>query len=357
VGNGWCAVRCLELFAGAGGAALGLERAGIEHSAAIEVDPAACATLRAARGAVIGADATDIAACESLWRQLYELDAWNAAGDELVAGDLGDDDEDPDVWMTARETLADAMVADAMRVDLLWSSPPCPLHSRANSRRRAVAFDGWPATVAWVDAVNPEWVTVENVGAALAEARGRWTADLVARGYACVSAILDAADFGAPQRRRRTLLMARKGGPVALPEPTHSATSSLYTQPHRTLGDAVPALRDSTDGLLRYTQGRAGSEPWRLEHPAPTVMCTEVKGTRASAASGWTFHGGPDRASDAAYLAVGRRRLTWEECAALQGFPAGYPFQGSTTERYRQIGNAVPPCLAEAVGRAILAML
>ena len=56
----------------------------------------------------------------------------------------------------------------------------------------------------------------------------------------------------------------------------------------------------------------------------------------------------------AALLSEMRRRLTVEEVAALQGFPADHPWQGTKTSRYRQVGNAVPPRLAEAVGRAIL---
>ena len=80
----------------------------------------------------------------------------------------------------------------------------------------------------------------------------------------------------------------------------------------------------------------------------------EVKGTRASASSGWTFSGGPDRASDTAFQATGRRRLTVAECAVLQGFPADWPWQGTQADRYRQVGNAVPPALAEAVGRALM---
>lgn len=178
-----------------------------------------------------------------------------------------------------------------------------------------------------------------------------------ARGYSVVSAVLAAEDYGVPQRRRRVVLMARRGGPVALPEPTHGAEPGFGRLPRRTLGEAVPLLRAEAgdDPHLRYTEGRAGSEPWRLGRPAPTVMCTEEKGTRASASSGWTFNGGPDRASDAAFLAVGRRRLTWQECAALQDFPADHPFQGPIGARYRQVGNAVPPKLAEVVGRAVLA--
>jgi site-specific DNA-cytosine methylase len=48
------------------------------------------------------------------------------------------------------------------------------------------------------------------------------------------------------------------------------------------------------------------------------------------------------------------RRLSVRECAGLQGFPAGHPFQGTKTARYRQVGNAVPPRLAEVVGRAVV---
>jgi site-specific DNA-cytosine methylase len=65
--------------------------------------------------------------------------------------------------------------------------------------------------------------------------------------------------------------------------------------------------------------------------------------------SGWTFYGGPDRAADAAFLAVGRRRLTPEECAALQGFAPLRRFVGGKEAVYRQIGNAVPPPLAAAL--------
>jgi DNA (cytosine-5)-methyltransferase 1 len=63
----------------------------------------------------------------------------------------------------------------------------------------------------------------------------------------------------------------------------------------------------------------------------------------------------PAGASDGMWLATGRRRLTWQECAVLQDFPTGHPFAGPADAKYRQIGNAVPPRLAEVVGRAALA--
>ena len=54
------------------------------------------------------------------------------------------------------------------------------------------------------------------------------------------------------------------------------------------------------------------------------------------------------------YHQTGRRCLTVEECAVLQGFPVAYPFWGQKAVRHRQVGNAVPPKLAEVVGKAIV---
>ncbi len=83
------------------------------------------------------------------------------------------------------------------------------------------------------------------------------------------------------------------------------------------------------------------------------MTCQEVKGTRASAASKWSFNGGPDRASDA----TGLRRISEAEAARLQGFPEGWPFRGTSEARYRQIGNAVEHETARAVIRSAVATL
>lgn len=84
------------------------------------------------------------------------------------------------------------------------------------------------------------------------------------------------------------------------------------------------------------------------------MTTSEEKGTRAHAPD-WTFNGGPDRASDAAFLVAGVRRIEVAEGLVLQGLPADWPLQGTRQDQYRQVGNAVPPPLAEAASRVVLA--
>ena len=137
------------------------------------------------------------------------------------------------------------------------------------------------------------------------------------------------------------------------------------TNPHGPAAEHERTLRDLTDEPCTtiaaqtggaagnagpFVETRAATEAERLDQPAPTVTTTEVKGTR-----GDHQKGGPDRASDALWLATGRRRLTVDECATLCAFPDGYPFQGTKTSRYRQVGNCVVVPCAEAIGRAVLA--
>lgn len=109
-----------------------------------------------------------------------------------------------------------------------------------------------------------------------------------------------------------------------------------------------------------------------LERPARTIQAAQERGGQAGlyaiCGAGLTGQGRP-RDSELPAPSIGAssspcvvdldlrqfRRLTPEECAALQAFPRAYPFKGSKTARYRQIGNAVPPPLAQAVGEAVLA--
>jgi DNA (cytosine-5)-methyltransferase 1 len=190
---------------------------------------------------------------------------------------------------------------------------------------------------------------------------------LRSEGYSVEVGNLQAEQYGVPQTRKRAILVARFGEPVSLPEPTHSRYYSrspemldpgvkpwvsmaealgfgLPNRPSPTVtgggtetGGAEPIAK-----LARYTsdpswvmrngsQERSATRP--VTHPAPTMI-----GGHDYAAKGWH------------QPATGQSvRLTVEEAATLQTFPAGYPWQGGKGKRFLQVGNAVPPKLAEAI--------
>ncbi len=391
----------VELFAGAGGAALGLHRAGFEHRALIEMDPAACDTLRASGlGPVLQMDVRDLEAIE---RTIYISDdlAWHLAGDRLLDSEL-----ENDAWMLERERVAQDIVQRDRVTDLMWASWPCQPWSTAGLSKGAQDDrNGWPWTVAAIDRFEPRWFVGENVRGLLEHRKDGHPdpfqcprcyfesiilAQLQSRFEHVGWYLIDCADLGLPQHRRRVVLWA---GPAPLPAPrlTHcdpkQAKQTMMfgpgLRPWVTMGEALglsvgdqvigggtnPFTRNgvqhprtfrdltsepsTTIAACDIDQNTNG--PWvvsRADRPAPTVTTVEWKGSDDM----YRPEGEQrrvDKASDALWAMTGRRRLTADECAVLQGLE-GHPFKGNQTQIYRQIGNAVPPVLAESIGRAVL---
>ena len=313
-------MRCVELFAGAGGAALGLEAAGIEHAALCEWDAHACATLRAAGlGPVVEGD-------------VRELDAI-----EAVAGPS---------------------------CDLLWSSFPCQAFSTAGKRLGASDDrNGWPWTVDALDRFRPRWFLAENVRGLITHSteghpdpyqcpacyfHGVILPQLRARFAHVGWWLLDAADYGVPQHRRRVIIWAGPS-PVKAPRPTHgdpgaARQGALFGPGVLPWVSMAEALGVSVDHCLfsgSWDKGR----PVQVI-PGPSTAVTVQVGKK----NVWDAASVPFLRDDGDY-----RRLTVPEAARLQDFPAGYPWQGPQTAQYRQVGNAVPPRMAEMVGRAVIA--
>lgn len=307
-------MKVLELFAGAGGAALGLHAAGMTAVAHVEWDRDACATMRAA----------DLV--------------------PVIEGDVRDLDG-----------IEAAMTGTP---DVLWSSFPCQAWSQAG--RRLGANDprnGWPWTVAALDRFQPAWFIAENVKGLTHHAskagcdragshpeecpgcylQGVILPDLRAR-FAYVEArVLDAADYGVPQHRQRLIIIAGPR-PVQWPEATHGPGTPLpYVSMAQAL-DLVPAT------------GTPPAAAARAHQPSTTL----IGGSAHSHTCGRSIVRS-QKTRDAIVALTGRSALTVTECAVLQGFPENHPFQGATkSTRYRQVGNAVPPRLAEVVGRAVV---
>jgi DNA (cytosine-5)-methyltransferase 1 len=197
--------------------------------------------------------------------------------------------------------------------------------------------------VRWTLAARPQWVALEQVPAVLPTWRVVGEV-LEEHGYSVALGILDAADYGVPQHRRRAVLIARQDSPASLPTPTHGDQQDLlagplepYVRPCDVLGWApddrvgFPRRGDRVGGETIIDGARYRSRDLRAAD-RPTYTLT------GKARSWVRFANGGER-----------HRLTLEEAATLQTFPADHVFTGSRTSRFMQVANAVPPLFARRI--------
>lgn len=178
--------------------------------------------------------------------------------------------------------------------------------------------------------------------------------DFKKAGYNVFFKILNAADYGVPQNRRRVIILGtRKDIKKQLihPEPTHSKEGVLpllNLKKHRTLGEAIkdlPLKLGKYDSIHNHVgtkhivkiNGYIGNRKTDPNKPSPTIV------GRGGGTGGPVIIPHPS----------GKRRLSVRETARLQSFPDDFVFYGSTSSCYRQIGNAVPWPLAEAVAKML----
>jgi DNA (cytosine-5)-methyltransferase 1 len=259
-------------------------------------------------------------------------------------------------------------------VDLVIGGPPGQPWSGGGKRLGADDLrNGWPAFLRVLEAVRPAAFVAENVaGLAVATRRSYLDAllvDLDGLGYVATWRVLDAAAHDVPQTRRRLFLVGRRDPRRSFTWPAASvarraAGTCLRVAPFGAPNRCVvtyalrPDLRpDPYHGHLFNGGGR----PIDLARPAPTLLAS-MGGNKTP----WVdtldlvpaYHrhlcaGGAPRHG----AVPGARRLTVAEAARLQGFADDVQFVGSRASCYRQIGNAVPPRLARAVAREVVAML
>lgn len=304
-------LQSVELCAGAGGQALGLEQAGFGHQALVEIDSHCCNTLRINRPDwnVLEQDL-----------QVFKDRASDFHGVELVAGGL-----------------------------------PCPPFSVAGKQLGALDERNlFPDALEIVDAIRPKAVMIENVrgflDAIFKDYREGLKSQLRKMGYVTDWRLLNSSHFGVPQLRPRVVIVAMQ-----------EALFDRFEWPeehHRNPPTVGEVLYD-----LMAANGWSGAEAWskQADEIAPTIVGGSKK------------HGGPDLGPTRARRAwealgvngktiadsapirdfVGMPRLTVPMVARLQGFPDDWVITGRKTAAYRQVGNAFPPPVAKAVAQNI----
>jgi DNA (cytosine-5)-methyltransferase 1 len=235
----------------------------------------------------------------------------------------------------------------------LVASPPCQDWSRlakgdiTSARGKLV----W-ATEAWIERLLPGWVCMEQVVPAL-KAWEKIAVNLREWGYHTWTGVVNAADYGTPQARRRAVLLARLSSPITLTEPTHS----------KHLGSWVSVMEGLNEIHDWHNNGWYPPKDWIRDRRNDQSQCGEVDPHWVFFRPATTIAGRPlltDPGTNANRF-NGRKKsrndgfhITLEEALVLQGFRPDFQVHGNKRQQFRQVGNAIPPQLAEALIKSVL---
>lgn len=382
-------IRSVELFTGAGGLALGLEKVGCHHLAMVEFNAQACDTIR-----------------------------YNIAQQQQFAKD----------WKVYQSDVRNIRYNEiAQSVDLVAGGPPCqPFSMGGKAKGRMDSRDMFPEAVRAVRELQPRYFVFENVKGLLRESfasyfnyiilqlsfptvvrneKEDWIEHLARLekiqtsghfpdlSYRVVYRLLDAADYGVPQHRHRVFIVGFRsdlGVEWNFPESTHNANKLLWEQwvtgeywdlhkvakskrpimpenlkrrveilranhsliapagnRYLTVRDALVGLPDPrTKNNIPNHEFRDGARPY----PGHTGSALDEPSKALKAGA----HGVPGGENMIAFPDGSFRYYTAREAARIQTFPDDYVFDSAWTEAMRQIGNAVPMHLAEVVGQSIM---
>lgn len=303
----------VEVCAGAGGQALGLEQAGFGHEALVEIEKDYCETLRANRP------------------------QWN-----VVQADLDKFDGRP-----------------YKGVDLFAGGLPCPPFSIAGKQLgEKDERNLFPAALRLIDEIRPRAIMIENVrgflSAVFEDYRTHLKTQLKKLGYEADWRLLNASEFGVPQLRPRVVIVAIRKGiaehfewPSVSPHNPPTVGETLYDLMNERNWRNVWAWKAKADEIAPTIVG--GSK----KHGGPDLGPTRAR--KAWATLGVNGIGIADEAPERDF--VGMPKLTVRMVARLQGFSDDWKFVGKKTIAYRQVGNAFPPPVARAVATQLQSAL
>jgi len=337
-------MRSISLFSGCGGLDLGLHDAGFRTVLASDLEPL----------------------CAETWKR-------NMPSVPFLGRRIGS-------W--TRADVADAIGGTIGEIDLVAGGPPCPPFSKSRFYRKDKprALDdpnGWETIDGYLkmlDWVRPQAFVLENVKGLAYKVHADALETIILRaeklGYKVSTGVLNAADFGVPQIRERCFVLGALDGPVALPEATHSRDQIDGRLRWTTAGDVLADLdteENASDeghfaggqhhGLLRqvppgdnylyFTEKRGYSDPkfkWRGRYWSFLLKLSPEMPS-------WTIQA--RRSNNMGPFHWRNRILRISEIKRLQTFPDDFELAGTIEQQWRQIGNAVPPMLAAAVGRSL----
>lgn len=302
-------LKSIEYCAGAGGQALGLEKAGFKHELLVDNDPHCCETLRLNR---------------------------------------------PD-WNVRLEDMRVSSASQFSGIDLFAGGLPCPPFSVAGKqlgeRDERNLFDD---AIRIVEEANPKFVLIENVRGFLAPTFDDYRLSLAKRfnslGYQIDWRLLNASDFGVSQLRPRVAIVAAR---QEYWERFEFPAPSKYAP--KTVGELLVDLMIERGWELgrEWAKGACAIAPTIVggskKHGGPDLGPTRAR--KAWATLGVEGRTIANEAPEKGF--IGMPRLTTRMVARIQGFPDSWTFSGKKTNAYRQIGNAFPPPVARALGSQI----
>jgi DNA (cytosine-5)-methyltransferase 1 len=326
-------IKSIDLFSGAGGLTLGLKKAGVKTICAVEINRYAIETF-----------ASHTPEADLHCSDIQYIDLANYRG----------------------------------KIDLVYGGPPCQPFSSGglrNSEKDKRDFIPW--FVKAIEIIKPSVFLMENVPGLAVGKRGAYLATMISAlenlGFYVSVKVINAADFGIPQIRRRLFLVGMRDWPFLFPSETHGPNREF---PHITVDDVLPPyqLGEPNNSKVFYAKNpdlrpspfhgklfNGGGRPINRTRPAPTIL--------ASAGGNKTLFFDDlnlvpayhkhlvERGEPRTGELPGARRLTITESAILQTFPADMKFSGPRSAQYRLIGDAVPPLLATVLGKSIVRQL
>ena len=300
----------LEICSGAGGQAVGLEEAGFDLAAAVEIDSHACRTLRANRPK----------------------------------------------WHVIETDVREINGRDYRGIDLFAGGVPCPPFSIAGKQLgHKDERDLFPEALRLIEQARPAAVLLENVPGFAMKRFDSYRRNLLARlnklGYWADCTVLNSSSFGVPQLRPRFVLIAlrrRYADSFSWPDKT-----GVKLTVGESLGDLMAAR--GWHGVDSWKKRACGIAPTIVggskKHGGPDLGPTRARKQWASL--GVDGLGIADEAPGADFPVKAMPRLTVRMVARIQGFTDDWIFTGGKTASYRQVGNAFPPPVAKAVGLSI----